>query len=502
MKTIFWPARIFSRQANAARLLQPLIRPLHSTNWKVKALENLIVLEGHHRMFSPFSTNGFPSPFRIRENRFFTASVCTSATDSAADPDNYFIDVDGFSTSTSSAGLTKTALRKMKIAQLREELAGRGMDTTGKKAELLGRLLEFLEQEEATFIQAISKEQLQETKQKSRAPLDPDHTYVIRLRSATTGRNRVVEGIGIGMTILVMDVGVKDWNQEVANSIHPDSQLTVVESNQILLPGSRTGFEADYCALIMALQEAKQRGIQNCIIELDDVGIIRQLEGQGRVGSGYQQNLYKTSLELTQQFKNCEIRTHAPGTKDSAEASIRAKTALAEQRVLKSDWEMVDPITEQPARSSSDDETQASFDPQREYLLQFDGGARGNPTGIAGAGMAIYDGNEEVWCGWKFLGKDVTNNVAEYTSLIEGLRCAKDLGICRIRAEGDSELIVKQVLGQYKIKSPGLIPLHKEVKQLVNSFDSFGISYIPRGENQRADYLANHAMDVQTSSLS
>ena len=140
------------------------------------------------------------------------------------------------------------------------------------------------------------------------------------------------------------------------------------------------------------------------------------------------------------------------------------------------------------------------IDPTKEYKLMFDGGARGNPTGKAGAGVVIYDENgEEIWCGWEFLGKKYTNNVAEYHALLLGLQCARSLGIKRLKALGDSELIVKQLNGIYKVKDPKLKEYWGLARDVMKNFTSLEISHVLREYNKRADELANVAMDTEDS---
>jgi len=131
------------------------------------------------------------------------------------------------------------------------------------------------------------------------------------------------------------------------------------------------------------------------------------------------------------------------------------------------------------------------------YILQFDGGSRGNP-GIAGAGMVIYnESGREVWYGRHFVGDSMTNNVAEYSGLLIGLQCARILGAEHIVVQGDSDLVVKQIRGEYRCKSKLLLPYHHAARQLVSQFQSFEIRHIPRAQNGRADNLANEAMDCR-----
>lgn len=129
-------------------------------------------------------------------------------------------------------------------------------------------------------------------------------------------------------------------------------------------------------------------------------------------------------------------------------------------------------------------------------IINADGGSRGNP-GPAGAGAVLYDQDgQEVAALSKYLGK-ATNNVAEYEALILGLAKASELGAGQVSIKMDSELVVRQIQGRYKVKAPGLKPLYAKAKRLLQDFDKMTILHIPRAENSRADELANLAMDRQ-----
>jgi ribonuclease HI len=135
------------------------------------------------------------------------------------------------------------------------------------------------------------------------------------------------------------------------------------------------------------------------------------------------------------------------------------------------------------------------IDPQRVYRLQFDANTLGN--GIAGAGVVIYDDEkeEEIWCAWQYLGMGTCgNNASEYQALILGLQCAKALGIRRLRAQGDSKLVALQVSGRCKVPSGRFHNLWKRTHAVIREFEHFEVSHIPRKYNQRADWLANHAI--------
>ena len=123
-----------------------------------------------------------------------------------------------------------------------------------------------------------------------------------------------------------------------------------------------------------------------------------------------------------------------------------------------------------------------------------DGGSRGNP-GPSGYGAVIEDAQGRVVARLsQFLGHQ-TNNYAEYSGLLAVLKWANENGVKRLRVVSDSELMVKQMKGLYKVKNPGLLPLWEEAKRLAARLDRFEMRHTLRGGNQEADRLANEAMD-------
>ena len=123
-----------------------------------------------------------------------------------------------------------------------------------------------------------------------------------------------------------------------------------------------------------------------------------------------------------------------------------------------------------------------------------DGGSRGNP-GPSGYGAVIEDSKGRVVAELSgFLGIR-TNNFAEYSGLLAALRWAVENGAQRLRVISDSELMVKQMKGQYKVKSPILRPLWEEAKRRSRLLDRFEMRHTLRGGNKQADRLANEAMD-------
>jgi ribonuclease HI len=128
------------------------------------------------------------------------------------------------------------------------------------------------------------------------------------------------------------------------------------------------------------------------------------------------------------------------------------------------------------------------------YRANIDGGSRGNP-GPASYGVVIRDPRGQVVAKLKkYIGR-MTNNVAEYYGLIAALDYAQSHGIRALRIESDSELLVKQMRGQYKVKSPELRPLFERARKMAQSFESFRIDHVYREQNAEADALANEALD-------
>jgi ribonuclease HI len=130
---------------------------------------------------------------------------------------------------------------------------------------------------------------------------------------------------------------------------------------------------------------------------------------------------------------------------------------------------------------------------QIKVIAYADGGSRGNP-GPAGAGAFLEINGECVSQVSEYIGI-ATNNVAEYSGLVKILEKALELGYKNIEVRMDSELVVKQIKGEYRVKNEGLKPLFAKAKLLASKFDTFAISHVRREANKLADRLANDAMD-------
>jgi len=130
----------------------------------------------------------------------------------------------------------------------------------------------------------------------------------------------------------------------------------------------------------------------------------------------------------------------------------------------------------------------------KEIVLHFDGASRGNPGPAAYGVVAESLDGAPVAAFSKFLG-EATNNQAEYEGLLAALEFARSNGYTRLRILSDSELLVRQMNGQYKVKSDGLKPLWERARRAAAAFESCSFRHVPREENREADRLANRALD-------
>jgi ribonuclease HI len=128
-------------------------------------------------------------------------------------------------------------------------------------------------------------------------------------------------------------------------------------------------------------------------------------------------------------------------------------------------------------------------------IIHTDGAARGNP-GPAAIGVTLHDDKGTLLAKISERIGVATNNVAEYRAVIAGLQKAIQLGANEVRLVSDSELVVRQINGRYKVKNAGIIPLYHEVVKLAGKLAKFTATNVPRGRNAAADGLANAALDA------
>jgi ribonuclease HI len=135
-----------------------------------------------------------------------------------------------------------------------------------------------------------------------------------------------------------------------------------------------------------------------------------------------------------------------------------------------------------------------------EYVLFFDGCSKNNP-GPSGAGAVLYHNGVEIWSTAVFVGHKETNNVAEYTGMIVGIKRAAEMGIRRLVVKGDSNLVVQQMNGKFRVNADHIKPLYATAKNIIRNFDSIQFVHVYRHLNQRADELSNMGLESKIVGL-
>ena len=130
------------------------------------------------------------------------------------------------------------------------------------------------------------------------------------------------------------------------------------------------------------------------------------------------------------------------------------------------------------------------------YSLYFDGASRKNPGPASFGGVIYNESGEEFDTYYKFIGT-ATNNVAEYCGLLAGLHRARELNIKELKVFGDSNLIIQQVTGKWKVKNDNLRAIYNQIKQVEPFFTVISYQHVYRKDNKRADQLANIALDTR-----
>jgi ribonuclease HI len=128
-------------------------------------------------------------------------------------------------------------------------------------------------------------------------------------------------------------------------------------------------------------------------------------------------------------------------------------------------------------------------------VVNADGGARGNP-GPAAIGVVVSDPEGNVIDELSEPIGVATNNVAEYRAMLRGIEWARSLGADELELVGDSELVARQLTGEYKVKHPAMKPLHEQALAALRAFAGWSIRTVPRAQNARADELVNEALDA------
>jgi ribonuclease HI len=152
------------------------------------------------------------------------------------------------------------------------------------------------------------------------------------------------------------------------------------------------------------------------------------------------------------------------------------------------------------AADSGRDPGDVGLTPDGALQIHIDGASRGNPGEAAFGVFVADDTGRPIAELYGYLGR-ATNNVAEYQALLHALRYALGRGARQVRVFSDSELVVKQIDGRYRVKHPDMQPLHGEAKALLRKFEKASVSHVRREQNKDADRLANRALDEKASKL-
>ena len=132
--------------------------------------------------------------------------------------------------------------------------------------------------------------------------------------------------------------------------------------------------------------------------------------------------------------------------------------------------------------------------PKRVWIYT-DGASRGNP-GPSSLGVHVIDETGHTYAQLAESLGEQTNNFAEYSAVVRGLQLALDNNVCQVILRSDSQLLIRQLKGQYKVKSKSLLPLFKKCQSLLDQFESFQLEHVRRELNTKADELANKALDT------
>jgi ribonuclease HI len=443
--------------------------------------------------------------------------------------------------------LSRTDIRKMRVAELREELKKRGLPIDGLRKDLVDKMLESLDNSKES--QRVSRI----PKPSSSKSLSNDNLYVLRfygdskhmtvsascglvlydsetskikwegrmyLRHGESAQEAEYVGLkyslpllyNLGLRKLIIQGNIKST---VVN--HLQGNYQVKTKNMQRLFEYVNGFinkELDYCEVwgIQVDQNKKAKSLAKKAMDTRSSDGFKTDKDQNKEEHDTDQNESKSTQERNKAAQDTNKEEAGIDINESVSREDRNRTYTSSKELSEDEVSKLNKDEEENKcnermkyrsakinQENNDKLILPTLSSDKVYVLRFDGGSRGNP-GTAGAGMVIFDSESqlEVWSAYKYLGQ-VTNNIAEYNGLHEGLKLAKVMGVKHLIAEGDSQLIIKQVNGEYKVNKQHLKQLYQNSLSLSKQFRSFRLSYIPRAENFRADQLANVAMDKQSS---
>ncbi len=295
-----------------------------------------------------------------------------------------------------------------------------------------------------------------------------DNLWILRFHGGSSGNDG---GAGSGSVLYKNSVDNEIWS-----SFHYHG------------PNKSNHF-AQYKGLIEGLKYIKANNLSNVAIQGSSSLLEKQLSGVWQVKSDSLKPLHEEAINLMQGITN--VKLQYIDKKENSRADNLSYEAITTR------------LSSADKLANKDVSIDQNSEPGNLWILRFDGGSRGNP-GIAGSGSVLYKNRvgNEVWSSYNYLGNDKTNNYAEYMGLIEGLRWINKKKLNNIVIEGDSDLVIKQMSGIYKVKSENLMKLNREALELIKNVEGVKLRHIPREENSRADHLSNLAMDYRKSLIS
>ncbi|MDA1190794.1 MAG: ribonuclease HI family protein [Candidatus Poribacteria bacterium] len=268
-----------------------------------------------------------------------------------------------------------------------------------------------------------------------------------------------------------------------------DADGQVVRSHSEYI-GETTSNVAEYRALIAAMTAAMELGATRIRVLSDSDLMVKQLTGVYNVKSEMLATLHANAKTLAKSFR--ATIAHVPREKNVAADKLASEAIdrYFEQNPPTSDDSPKKKPPKPPAASipvAPPDGFRAS--PDTTYVIHTDGASQGNP-GNAGIGFTISDDKGALICSHsEFIGQE-TNNVAEYRALIAALDQSLALGVRRVEVVADSQLMVKQLNGEFRVKNESLLPLFQEAQSMARAFESFEARHVLRNENKAADALA------------
>lgn len=270
--------------------------------------------------------------------------------------------------------------------------------------------------------------------------------------------------------------------------------------------GEHTSNVAEYVALVEALDAARELGATRVEAFSDSQLMVNQVSGVYRVKNETLRPLYEDVIAAMRRFRSASL-VHVPREKNKeadklAGDAIRARLNALQGANATDDAGVplaaVIPASRQPTTPAPSRATRSVADSV--YAIHTDGASKGNP-GHASIAYVITDADgETVAAHARYIGSQ-TNNVAEYTALVEALEAARELGIERVEAFSDSQLMVKQVAGEYAVRNETLRPLYEDVVAALRLFRSAALTHVPREQNKQADKLAGDAIRAHLKTL-